>query len=114
MMKVEIRSKAFTVTDGIRQHAERRLSFALGRFRDIRRVVVCVGDLNGPKGGTDKFCRIAAEFGFTTALVEEVQPDLYVAISSAAHRLALKAARDLERANRPAPTPSRKAYGGAA
>jgi ribosome-associated translation inhibitor RaiA len=113
-MRIDIRSKGFSVTDGIRHHVHRRLGYALDRFRDVAEVIVCLGDVNGPKGGADKFCRMATEIGSATAVVEEIQPDLYVAISRAAHRLALKVAREVERANRSAPPRSRAAYGGAA
>jgi len=113
-MEVEIRTKDFSITDAIRQHAERRLGFALDRFHNVRHVTVCIGDLNGPRGGSDKFCRIAAELDSAMAVVEEVQPDLYVAIDHATHRLAVKVARELGKDSRLAPTRSRKAYGGAA
>jgi ribosome-associated translation inhibitor RaiA len=103
-MPIVIRSNDFSVTNAIREHAVRRLGFALDSFapgrRGVRRVIVRLGDLNGPKGGADKFCRISADVGRRTAVVEEVQPDLYVAISRAARRFARKAARELRRLNR--------------
>jgi ribosome-associated translation inhibitor RaiA len=102
IMSVEIRSKDFSVTNAIREHARRRMNFALDyfaidRFRKIRRVVVRVGDLNGPKGGEDKFCRITAEVGHGTVVVEDVHSNLYAAISRATRRFALKASRELTR-----------------
>ena len=101
MIPFEIRSKE-CATDEIREYAERRVCFALDRFRDVRRVVASLDDLNGPKGGMDKFCRIVAEFGFTSVVVEETQMDWHVAIARATHRLSQKVARELKRANRPA------------
>lgn len=100
MIPFEIRSKE-CATDEIREYAERRVSFALDRFRDVRRVVVSLDDLNGPKGGMDKFCRIVAEFGFASVVVEEAQMDWHAAIARATHRLSQKVARELKRANRP-------------
>ena len=100
MIPFEIRCKE-CATDEIREYAERRVSFALNRFRDVRRVVVSLDDLNGPKGGMDKFCRIVAEFGFASVVVEEVQMDWHAAIARATHRLSQKVARELKRANRP-------------
>ena len=39
---------------------ERRLDFALGRFGGrISQVTVGLEDLNGPRGGADKRCRLA-------------------------------------------------------
>jgi ribosome-associated translation inhibitor RaiA len=101
-MSIEIRSKDFSITDAMRDHAHRRLGFALDyfaidRFRKVRRVVVRVGDLNGPKGGMDKFCRILAQVGHGTVVVEDVDSNLYAAISRATHRFALKASRQLKR-----------------
>jgi hypothetical protein len=61
-------------------------------------VVVCLGDLNGPKGGEDKFCRIAAQVGHGTVVVEDVDSNLYSAISRASHRFVMKASRELSRA----------------
>jgi putative sigma-54 modulation protein len=99
MIPFEMRSREYA-TDEIREYAERRVGFALDRFRDVRRVVVCLDDLNGPKGGMDKFCRIVAEFGFATVVVEEAQVNWHAAIAGATHRLSQKVARELERTNR--------------
>jgi len=99
MIPFEIRSRE-CATDEIREFAERRVCFALDRFRDVRRVVVSLDDLNGPKGGMDKFCRIVAEFGFASVVVEEAQMNWHAAIAGATHRLSQKVARELKRANR--------------
>ena len=99
MIPIEIRTKE-CVTDEIRKYAGRRVRLALDRFRDVRRVVVFLDDLNGPKGGMDKFCRIVAECGFASVVVEESQTDWHAAIASATHRLAHNIARDLKRSDR--------------
>jgi putative sigma-54 modulation protein len=99
MIPFEIRSKE-CATHEIRAYAERRVSFALDRFRDIKRVVVSLDDVNGPKGGMDKFCRIVAEFGFASIVVEETQMNWHAAIGRATHRLSQKVARELKRVNR--------------
>ena len=101
-MSIEIRSKDFSVTDAIREHARRRMRFALDyfaidRFRKVRQVVVRLGDLNGPKGGEDKFCRITAEVGHGTVVVEDVHSNLYAAISRATRRFAQTASREVAR-----------------
>ena len=96
-MPIEIRSKDFSITNAIRDHAKRRLGFALDRLRNVRRVVVSLGDLNGPKGGEDKFCRITAEVGHRTVVVEDVHSNLYAAISRATRRFAHAASRDMAR-----------------
>jgi hypothetical protein len=99
MIPFEIRTKE-CATNEIRKYAERRVSLALDRFRDVRRVVVFLDDLNGPKGGMDKFCRIVAEFGFASVVVEESQTDWHSAIACATHRLAHNVAQELKRSNR--------------
>jgi putative sigma-54 modulation protein len=59
-MQLEIRGRDVDITDRLRDHIERRLGFALGRFAQrIKRVLVCVGELNGPRGDIDKGCRLA-------------------------------------------------------
>src|SRR5512146_2647949 len=113
-MVVQIRSRKFTITEPVRRHVERRLHFALSRLADVERVAVCLGDLNGPNGGADKFCRICVELSSGVSVVEEIQPNMYVAISRAAHRLAMKVAREMGRVNQPAPIRAFKAYGCAA
>jgi hypothetical protein len=62
---------------------------------------VRLGDLNGPKGGKDKFCRIVAQVGHGTVVVEDVDSNLYSAISRATHRFAATTSRQLRRRCRP-------------
>ncbi len=113
-MQIEIRSGGFSVTAAIRSYTHRRLDFALGRFAGrIQRVNVFLGDVNGPKGGVDKLCRIVTASAGGAAVIEEVHPDLYRAIDRAAHRTGHKIAREAGRANRPAP-PRFIVYQGAA
>jgi ribosome-associated translation inhibitor RaiA len=102
-MLIDIRSKDFTVTDAIHEHTRRRLNFALdslARDRNFRRVIVRLGDLNGPKGGEDKFCRITAEMGHSAVVVEDIGSNLYSVVSRATRRFAQKASRQLARAYR--------------
>lgn len=100
MIPIEIRSKADCVDLDIKHFAERRMSFALDRFRNLRRVVLSFEDVNGPRGGADKLCRIVAEFGFVTVVVEEVQRTWESAVARGMRRVARKVARVLERVNR--------------
>lgn len=58
-MHLELKFRGLTPTDDLRAHVSRRLNFALDRFADdLRRVRVLVADVNGPRGGVDKRCRI--------------------------------------------------------
>lgn len=88
-MNLDIRSLGFDLTPALLQHTERRLAFALARFTPlIRAVTVRLEDLNGPKGGLDKRCRVAATLDGQAALrAEATGADLYAAIDAAADRL---------------------------
>ncbi len=58
-MQLEIRRRGVKVTKELRTHLNERLQFALGRWaRRIDLVRVYLRDVNGPRGGLDKKCRI--------------------------------------------------------
>ena len=57
-MKVLIKTSNFSLTDALRNHALRRLRFALTFCDDrINQIVMRLSDTNGPRGGVDKCCR---------------------------------------------------------
>lgn len=100
-MPFHIHAQGFDLTDALREHAERRLAFALSRFHDsLDRVVMQLADDNGPRGGVDKRCQVRVCFhGLPEVVITEVSEDLYVAIDRAADRAGRTAARRLERRN---------------
>lgn len=100
MFPIAIRSNIECPISTIREFAEHRLRFALDRFRGLRRVVVSIADVNGPKGGPDKTCQIVAEFGFANVIIREVQAEWQRSLARAIDRLAQQAARELGKANR--------------
>ena len=54
-MQLRIRGVNYGLDDGLKDHIERRLRFALGRFAArIHRLTVRLTDVNGPRGGLDK------------------------------------------------------------
>ncbi len=83
----------------LRAHVERRLHFALGRFGGrVRQATVRLSDLNGPRGGLDKVCRIAVRLPAVRDLVvDDADGDLYVAIDRAADRVGRSVGRRLAR-----------------
>lgn len=97
-MRFDIRGQHIEVTEGLRAHAVRRLQCALSRFEPrIARVAVCLSDLNGPRGGRDKQCRMVAEMPRGgKVIVEDIDVDLDTAITQAADRLGRAVARVLE------------------
>lgn len=98
-MHIDIRARGFELTEGLRQHIERRLSFALGwASYDVSKIAVRLFDVNGPRGGEDKCCRIQVTLPKTQdVVIEDTEADLYVAIDRAAERAERSVARQLER-----------------
>jgi putative sigma-54 modulation protein len=101
-MQLEIRGRDVDITNTLRDHIERRLGFALGRFAQrIKRVLVCVGELNGPRGDIDKGCRVAIRLvPSTTVVMEERDSDVYVAIDRVAGKADGYMGRRLKRPRR--------------
>jgi putative sigma-54 modulation protein len=99
MIAIEIRSNIECSNREIREFAEQRIRFALDRFRGLRRIVVSIQDVNGPRGGRDKACRVVAEFDFANVIVEEVQEIWQSSLARALRRVAQNAARKLRRVN---------------
>lgn len=98
-MRIEIRTTSFTLTDGLREHIERRVQFALSwADHKLQKINLNLKDINGPKGGSDKSCRVQIPVtGAGTVVVEEVQADLYVAIDRAIDRASRALARKIKR-----------------
>jgi putative sigma-54 modulation protein len=98
-MIVELRSRGFALTPALRAYVERRLAFALDRHLDrVARVRVVLFDVNGPKGGADKACRIDVRLrGGRVARATSVERDGYASIDRTAHRVARLVAREVAR-----------------
>ena len=99
-MKIDVRFRGLGSTEALREHAERRILFQLSRFgHELSAVVVRVSDINGPRGGLDKRCRIAVRGRRIPVLViEETSADASSAIDLAVGRIARTVGRELERA----------------
>ncbi len=100
-MRIDIRANGFALTEALRDHAERRLRFALTRADEhVRWVAVHLGDVNGPRGGRDKRCRIRVMLkGRPDVVIDDVETDLYAAIDRAANRAGRSVARCVTRQN---------------
>jgi hypothetical protein len=107
-MQIDIRSLNGRVNESQHAHVERRLLYTLGRFGNrVRRVMLRLEDLNGPRGGLDKRCHIEARLAGRGVLVVDVRDvELEPAVSRAAERMArrvreeLAARRDVRRRRR--------------
>lgn len=97
-MHIDIHAQGFKLTPAVRSHIERRLRFALSRTAHrVLRVSVRVADINGPRGGEDKFCRVAVSLnGLPNVVIEDVQPELYTAVDRATGRAGRTVSRRLE------------------
>lgn len=98
-MHFDIRAHGFDLTDGLREHAERRLIYALDwAHHDVSKVSVRMSDINGPRGGNDKRCQVRISLPrVREVVVEKTDADLYVAIDRAIERTERTVARRLER-----------------
>jgi len=98
-MWLEVTGSGVEVSVALRDYIRRRLEFALGRFvRRIDRVSVRVADVNGPRGGVDKQCRVRVRLrGVSVVLVTEAHEELHAAIDRAAGRAGRTVARKLDR-----------------
>ncbi|MGZ9014300.1 MAG: HPF/RaiA family ribosome-associated protein [Burkholderiales bacterium] len=99
-MRIEMHARGFELTDALRAYAERRLHYALRLDNArVRRVALNVEDVNGPRGGIDKRCRIQVMLnGWSPLVVHETQADAYGAIDRASKRIGRTVDRLLDRA----------------
>jgi CBS domain-containing protein len=83
-----IRSVGTALEDADRDYLRRKLGRKLGKFaRSIERVSVRIEDINGPRGGIDKRCRIKVVMsGLPSAMVDERHPVLQAAMDRALER----------------------------
>jgi putative sigma-54 modulation protein len=104
-MNIHVRSRQIEMDEAVCAHIDRRLQFSLGRYASrILRVTVQIIDLNGPRRGKDKSCRVEVRLlPRGSIFVEEISADLNAAVDRAADRVmrsvtrALERTRDLER-----------------
>ena len=99
MRLIMIRARKVTLSSTLRDHVERRLGFALGRFGNrIDRVTVRLDDLNGPRGGVDKRCQIQARLHRSGKVIVEVTDvEIEAAVDRAADRIARRVKDELDR-----------------
>ena len=102
-MRIDIRAMGITLTSSLREYIERRLQFVLGwASHGVHKIVVHLSDINGPRGGTYKYCLIQIPFPRAPdVLIENIESDLYVAIDRAAHRAERALARQRDRLREP-------------
>lgn len=94
-----IRVGSHGTPDTLREYAERRLSCAIRNFeRRINRVTVRISDLNGPKGGVDAHCSIAADLNDGTRILAKATTAWpFASVKQAASRLSEALRREIKR-----------------
>lgn len=98
-MQLKIRGVNYGLDDVLKDHIELRLRYALGRFATrIQKLTVRLTDVNGPRGGLDKHCRIAVVLvPRGTVMVEGEGDDPFALVAGAAKRAGRAVRRKLER-----------------
>ncbi|MCE9667927.1 ribosome-associated translation inhibitor RaiA [Myxococcus stipitatus] len=101
-MKVLMRGVHLTLTDSLRDYAREHLVRHVERYADdeASEVDISLVDINGPKGGVDKECRVTVRMpNFASIHVTETAETLLQAIDAARDRLerSLKRAVDKRR-----------------
>ena len=98
-MRIDIQTRGFTLTEGLRNHCERRMRFALGPSSSrLSGLAIRLTDVNGPRGGVDKRVMIKATLpGTPPVVVGQDEQDMYVAIDRAANRMSRTLSRKLQR-----------------
>jgi len=98
-VKLLVVGEKMRVRESLHDFVTRRLYFALGRFApQIERVTARVGDMNGPRGGVDKQCRIEVKLRDLETVVREARADdLEEAASRSAESVERGVARAVER-----------------
>jgi len=101
-MQIEIQARTFTLTEGLRTYAQKRLRHAFSSAANrIHRIIVRLTDDNGPRGGVDKRCQIRAVVaGARPIVIDQRDADVYAAIDRAAERAGRTTTRRLARATR--------------
>ncbi|MFN8641091.1 MAG: HPF/RaiA family ribosome-associated protein [Candidatus Binatia bacterium] len=98
-MRIDVRGRHLDDTIDLQQHVERRLRFALGRFTGaVGRVTVRVEDVNGPRGGVDKRCRLVVALAPRGELIiEDEDADVQTLVDRSADRAGRAVERHLGR-----------------
>jgi len=101
-MQLDIRSRNVAVTGELRQHIERRVGQALNRFKPyISSARIALTDVNGPKGGMDKVCRLTVVLaGSDPVAVTEYGSNLFQIVGRLSDRINQRVSSALAKARR--------------
>ncbi len=107
-MRVEIRCHSVALTNELRRCVNQRFERSLDRFEPhIQSVSVSLSDVNGPKGGSDKMCRVTVVLvGRDRVVISQYGEDALRIVDVVAGRLKSRVASLLQKARRFDPTRS--------
>lgn len=98
-MEIQIRGKDVELDQAVQDYIESRVLYSLDRFTPrITRVSVQILDLNGPRGGQDKGCRIEVQLRPSgRVFVRDTDAHVHAAVDRAVDRLARVVGRTIEK-----------------
>ena len=101
-MKLNINFRNLRGDDSTISHIDRRMAFAFSRTQQtLQSATITISDINGPKGGIDKQCRIVLKpNGLEPIVISERQPNLRLAIDRSIARASQSLIRRLKRERR--------------
>jgi ribosomal subunit interface protein len=87
-MLINIQTRQFSLSPAINEYVKSKIQVMLGRYESkISSINVSLFDINGPKGGEDKCCKIIVKInGASPIVVQETAEDLYAAINTCSRR----------------------------
>jgi putative sigma-54 modulation protein len=96
---VHVRAVGVELGDDEREYIGQKLAMKLAKFGTmVERASVRVEDVNGPRGGVDKVCRVKVVlFGLPTVVVEQADEAQHAAVDGAMGRTDIAVARSLAR-----------------
>jgi putative sigma-54 modulation protein len=98
-MELDIRAQNLHVDEATEELVQQKMDTALEQFDTwITRVMVHLEDVNGPRRGVDKQCRVLVNLkGGKTIKVEDLDEDMVSAINRAADRVGQAVSREVDR-----------------
>jgi hypothetical protein len=98
-MQIAIKDPRNQLGDTGRDWMKSRASLALGRFANrISRVEISLDDVNGPKGGDDKICRVTADLHRIGVMsVGQTDAELGTALNKGLSRIERRIQRELDK-----------------
>ena len=98
-MHIDIQTNGFELTEALSAFTKKQVRKALKtRVDHILSAQIGLSDINGPRGGIDKCCRLRVQIpGTSSIVISDTSEDMYTAISRATSRASTSVGRRLAR-----------------